>query len=52
MKFPYQGKIIKIMGDEPMEVEAHLVAVPTTRLAWPLIPERKNPIIEASDSVK
>ena len=37
------------MGDEPMEVKAHLVAVPTTTLSWPLIPESKNPAI---DSVK
>ena len=49
LKFPYQGKIIKIMGDEPIEVEAHLVVVPTT---WPLIPESKDLAIEAMDSVK
>ena len=52
LKYPYQRKIIKIMGDEPMEVEAHLVVVPTTTPAWLLIPESKNPVIEARDSVK
>ena len=52
IKFPYQGKIIKVMGDELMEVEAHLVAVPTTTPVVGLTPSRKDSAVEAVDSVK
>ena len=48
MKFPYQGKIIKILGDEPVEAEAHLVTVPTTTSA-PLI---RDSAAKAISSVK
>ena len=40
------------MGDERMEAEAHIVAIPTTTPAWPLISSGKNPATEARDSVK
>ena len=48
MKFPYQGKIIKILGNEPVEAKAHLVTVPTTTPA-PLI---RDSAAKAISSVK
>ena len=52
MKFPYQGKIIKILGDKPIEAKVHLVAVPTTTPALSLTPSRKDSTAEAVDNVK
>ena len=48
MKFPYQGKIIKVLGDEPTEVEAHLVTVPTTTL----VSSVKDSAANAVDNIK
>ena len=52
MKFPHQREIIKIMGDEPIEAEAHLMAVPTTTPALSLTPSRKDQVAKVVDSVK
>ena len=48
MKFSHQGKIIKILGDEPIEVEAHLVTVPTTTSA----PSIRDSAAEVVNNVK
>ena len=40
------------MGDEPIEAEAHLVAVPTTTPVLSLTPLSKDPATEAVDSVR
>ena len=45
---PLSRKIIKILGDEPMEAEAHLVTVPTTTPA----PSVRDTATEAVDNVK